>query len=96
MAHLAVQFTESMQDLAMIRECTARHDRYLTKYRRQLPRLCYLIVIARFFERDKGAVQHYALEELRFCKYTGSGGIASLKSFLSRFKIVVTNIVEAC
>ena len=72
MAHLAVQLTEAMQDLDMIRECTALHDRYLNKYRRQLPGLCYWVVISRHFERDQGALQHYAMEELRYCKYAGS------------------------
>ena len=84
-----------MNDHDMKRECTALADRYLKKDRRQLPGLCYWVIIARHFQQDQGAAQHYAMEELRYCKYLGSGGIPSLKTFLSKFKLALNNVSEA-
>ena len=64
-AHLAVHLTDAMQDVDMIREATTLHDQFLKKYRRQLPGLCYWIMISRHFERDESVAKHYAMEELR-------------------------------
>ena len=95
MAHLAVHLTEAMVDADMIREATTLQDKFLKKHKRQLPGLCYWVIISRAFARDEGVAKHYAMEELRFCKYLGNGGVASLKSFVSKFKTIITNIAEA-
>ena len=51
--------------------------------------------IASVRARDEGVAKHYSMEELRFCKYLGNGGVANLKSFVSRFKTIIPNIAEA-
>ena len=84
-----------MTDPDMIREAITLQDRFLRMHRRQLPGLCYWVMISRHFNRDRTLALHYAAEELRFCKYQGNGGLANLKTFLSKFNTVMTNLTDA-
>ena len=53
------------------------------------------MLISLFFERDKDFTLHYATEEQRFCKYAGNGVVASPRTFLSKFNVIITNLTDA-
>ena len=70
-------------------------DAHLLKHKNQLPGLCMGIVIERGFLKSKLQAIKLAMETLKFCTYSGKGGVIALKDFLSRFRIVMNTIIEA-
>ena len=52
-------------------------------------------MISRAFTRDETTLRYYAMEELKYCTYSGGGGLTSLNSFMSKFRTVMIHISEA-
>ena len=77
------------------REITHMADAHLLKFKKQLPGLCMWIVIEKSFRKSKLHAIKVSMEPLKFCTYSGKGGIVALKDFLSRFRIVMNTIIEA-
>ena len=52
------------------------------------------IVTGRGFRKSKMQAIKLAMETLKFCTYSGKGGVVARKDFLSWFKIVMNRITE--
>ena len=82
-------------DQILKREITHVCDRYLKKNGTLFPGLCMWIIIHRSFRKGEAQGIKLAMEALKFCTYSGKGGVVALEDFLSRFNIVRNNITEA-
>ena len=70
-------------------------ETYDKKHHKQMPGLVSWIVVCRTFKRDNITARTLAMQELKHCIYTGSGGITNLKAFMSKFKAARNHISEA-